>query len=183
MKKTITLFAIIIMLVAVIYGVIDAMANQPTVTRSTIRNDNLSGLAHEYHVLNYSFTTDAAETDTAFIYAYGGGPIEVSQYGWSDSLFSVEVKTDEATADSAGLAYVVQVTSATTPVELDWNTVYTSTAFDSTISAMDVFRLRRLTASTKMRILAYESSALTGGNPDDFDPAQTWTLRLTMPKQ
>lgn len=146
------------------------MGAYPTVTTTKLSTPRST------YVLNYSFATAIATADTAILASEASSSthIDISSYGYVDSVFSLELKSSEATVDSIRLDVLVQVSSAVTPAGADWHTVFTSTAFDSGATQVHIpFIVRRYTQDHKMRILVAEADT-------DKDATQTITARLSM---
>lgn len=147
-----------------------AWAAQPTVTVSKLQTP-LS-----VYVLNYSYSTAIASADSAFLVSEASSSthIDISSYGFVDSLFSLELKSSEATADSVRHTVIVQVTTAASPADADWHTVFTdASSFTNAVKAHIPFRIRRLTMAHKMRIIVFE-------NDTNKDATQTITARLAI---
>lgn len=128
------------------------------------------------YVLNYSFATAIATADTAILAseATSSTHIDISSYGYVDSVFSLELKSSEATVDSVRFTVLVQVSTAASPAGADWHTVFTSSDFDSGATKVHIpFRIRRYTQAHKMRILVAEADT-------DKDATQTITARLAI---
>lgn len=146
------------------------LAADPTVTVTKLQTP-LS-----VYVLNYSYSTAIADADSAFLYneISSSTAIDVSSYGFVDSLFTLELKSSEATADSVRHTVIVQATSAASPSGADWHTVFTdATSFTNATKAHISFRFRRLTMAYKMRIIVFE-------NDTNKDATQTITARLSI---
>jgi len=130
------------------------------------------------YVLNYSFSAAIATADTAILAseATSSTHIDISSYGYVDSVFSLELKSSEATVDSIRFTVLVQASSAASPAGADWHTVFSSSAFDSGATKIHIpFRIRRYTQAHKMRILIAETT--TGHTKN---ATQTITARLAI---
>ncbi len=180
-----------ILMVLVLFVMAFAMpvsATNPTVT--VTKTDR-----GKYLVYTISYSTAQTNRDTAFVYAENGGFFGIAGLGahTSDSLYTAEMYSSEATADSVRHALYWQVTSKASPTTTagslaGWITVQVDSAVtqlnnptyasaDGCFGLAKFAKMRKAGLADKMRLMVTEIGTVAK------DANQTVTILLLVSKR
>ena len=153
-------------------------ATTPTVTKTTAL------VTSKYVVYKYTFTTGISATDGVFLGANSANDRNKSFFDLSalgatvlDSAVTIEIHSDEATADSTRLPLLHQVSLDPSPSAGSFITVATdATTITNASDGVTMFRVRRYAQALRYRLILYE-------NNTSKDATQNFTVRIYVPKR
>jgi hypothetical protein len=154
--------------------IVQAFANRPALT--TVLTEKTAKALYYTSTFETGLPT-ALVIDSVYIYDPDGNPFNIEKAGYEDSLITVQLGTDETTADSIGYRIIFEVSPLVSPTASQYSTALIDTLSDLIQPGISKFHIRSIAGLNRsLRILVVESDTTE-------DSQQTVTVRTTIPRQ